>query len=106
MVSSEYRHQGFATTIFLDLLKSARDQGITHCTASFSTSNKAVWRLLRSAEQAGLIHHVTKIYGSETEAIIMLRDQQPEQLSADQRAASNLPVPPEHATHLDSQTAV
>ncbi|MCA9372731.1 GNAT family N-acetyltransferase [Candidatus Woesebacteria bacterium] len=76
MVGRDFRNKSVAKQMFLALLNQAQPLGVSTCRADFSTSNKSVWRLLRTAESAGLIYYVTKIDGSDTAAQIVVRTPQ------------------------------
>lgn len=78
MVGRDFRKKSIAKHMFLTLLSQAQSLGVSTCRADFSTSNKSIWRLLRTAESAGLIYFVTKIDGTETAVQIMIRPPQTE----------------------------
>ncbi|MFZ2486723.1 MAG: GNAT family N-acetyltransferase [Anaerolineae bacterium] len=63
-VRDDLQRQGIATELLNFISNHARAAGIKRLIAGFSTTNRAVWRLVQNAPFAV----VTEIYGPETEA--------------------------------------
>jgi len=67
-VRDDLQRQGIGAHLLQHLARHARNNGVQYLTGTFSTGNRAVWRLVREAP----FKSTTTVYGAETEFIINL----------------------------------